>query len=592
MEYQEFQRKYKQAKPHVSQKHVIGKYLQYVHRFGVFDDFDKELIGNRNETLTEHLLSKVNSDRSMIEHTPPIASQRRGDVGGLTQSDMYDFNHAFDSALQELLDIGKDELVGTTDAGNEAKELFAGKNADWVDYPTMFEEQVEFLKTLSNNELKAIYYYTSGAKSKDINRFITGELDSLHQFQRSMYERLLGVYERVPPIQHACVVFRGFKFSTLSGRMFNSTSKDKSVGIDFAIENNHILSSKHTFITNKRGVDTPRRLYCCFHAIHILPGAKALFFGSEWLGITPYVESEVLLGPGNGKFVHIGNTRIRIFEGQRVITHKWVYVPNGHPLYVPEGHPLEKQKRQEIIESLSLLTYSMNEPYETQEGITEYIKEPMTATSIENFYNPEENFTVTRGQWGLRLPNELRKSVRIVKKSTFVDLKNRTLAQPTLCDFFSRTLPDKITGMTQSKSASLRVQIAIFEDGQYERVWTIEGTDSFGTENFYLPVLDTSWEESWKFTTADDLVGGFIQLIYENYGVLVYFTTYNGNPYYLKSNSIVLYAIRYAGRFIVNDSIGGVSGNIKGYTLGRRLYSVNGAMKRKRTEDVEENEEN
>jgi hypothetical protein len=181
---------------------VFDQIYQTYKNYFIYDNFAI------NEKVKQNMLQIINSTDSdetkydlLCEFNSKLKKSRESTIVRYDKSSLHEIIEELDKYKKEIrqlkkihrtgLQISTDELFQTkklsesknecrNEFNNEDIERFETKfensvyNSDEVDensIPDYFKEQYEFLETLSQEEKKAIYYYTGGAFSKSLNLF-------------------------------------------------------------------------------------------------------------------------------------------------------------------------------------------------------------------------------------------------------------------------------------------------------------------------------------------------------------------------------------------------------------------------------------
>ena len=186
------------------------------------------------------------------------------------------------------------------------------------------QEIVDFIGGLDDDDKMAIYYYTSNEKSSELNLYLLhgDKAVDLDEFQLECISRLRSIFERVPALKVPIVTYRGFAWSTLSERMFNSSALQKHI-VERGYFTAPVNRLERTIPEGETVHPSVRNsMNCCIHKLYLLPGTRVLYFPSEWSGITIHNESEILIGPDTGFFIRVEDEDV---IENNFIQYTWVF---------------------------------------------------------------------------------------------------------------------------------------------------------------------------------------------------------------------------------------------------------------------------
>lgn len=193
----------------------------------------------------------------------------------------------------------------------------------------MFEPTIRYIYALPEEDRHALFYYTSGKGSRDINTAMSGRYSSLPTFVerrtesiRLLYKknefvrmndtinRLLQITSHAPPIGDAFKVYRGAAESEAENYIFLSTTLEKSVAASFLTSRYEGDGAKQlrarwfdelgiyfSSSTAKLGI----------HVINVMRGARVLYLPSRMPSVTVYSEDEIFFAPEFGKMHKLYN---------------------------------------------------------------------------------------------------------------------------------------------------------------------------------------------------------------------------------------------------------------------------------------------
>jgi 8-oxo-dGTP pyrophosphatase MutT (NUDIX family) len=234
---------------------------------------------------------------------------------------------------------------------DEQKTLAAAWDTQMRRLKTTLVDNVRYIYQLSTEDRLALWYYTSGHASRDINVALAGRASSArthrervveclellrtnNPYAYSTIDRLNQILFNAPVCPVPFHVYRGHPYSEVDNDIFASTSLSRESALGFIARTND--RDPHR-IFDEYGLY--RKFTCCLQVINVLRGARFLFIPAGAYGISEYAEDEILFGPGFGTFFHIFNHGRIPPREPSVVRSVYVYAPME--LNFPEGLPVD-----------------------------------------------------------------------------------------------------------------------------------------------------------------------------------------------------------------------------------------------------------
>jgi hypothetical protein len=383
--------------------------------------------------------------------------------------------------------------------------------------PEIFHELHIWTKRLSDDQKRAIFYYTTGHAPRQFNQVIAKKTGAvpLSPHQLIYLHTLLRVFQSSPKTQTAFRVFRGFPHE-LDGGLFNSASTEQSVANQFLLDS-AILKKGH--ITNPLGVKTGT---CCMHVILVKPGAHVLHIPNQMKQISSYSESEVLFAPFMGQFVQ--SEPSNIVEGRH--TMYWSYEPYSDERisenllsFISESTvPTQSRKSSRIAmqEGIGRVALNVRHPGGLHHGSEVIILKPHVPSTFSTYRNSLQIATFIPGQTGV--PRNA-----LTASEPFLDV----VSQESFARNFQQNrdiLVGQVPPQTPvvSDKGNWGAGLIIFEpDG---RVWIAHPTNGFGGDRATFP------RGTYDDLDMTDLRITAVREVFEETGIFGAIVAYVANP--------------------------------------------------------------